>query len=54
MVLDFAIHNVGEYYSSHYLDTTFSKDAQKFTSSWKEAGAAASPRQLQKLGTSKK
>ena len=50
MVLDFAIHNVGEYYSSHYLDTTFSKDAQKFTSSWKEAGAAASPRQLQKLG----
>jgi hypothetical protein len=49
MVLDFAIHNVGEYYSSHYLDTTFSKDAQKFTSSWKEAGAAASPRQLQKL-----
>lgn len=49
MALDFAIHNVGEYYSSHYLDTTFSKDAQKFTSSWKEAGAAASPRQLQKL-----
>ena len=50
MPLDFAIYNVGEYYSSHYLDTTFSKDAQKFTQQWKEAGAAASPRQLQKLG----
>ncbi|MEC4883578.1 MAG: hypothetical protein SAL70_19945 [Scytonema sp. PMC 1070.18] len=50
MTLDFAILNVGEYYSSHYLDTTFSKDAQKFTQSWKEAGAAASPRKLQKLG----
>lgn len=50
MPLDFAIQNVGEYYSSHYLDTTFSKDAQKFTQSWKEAGAAAAPRQLQRLG----
>lgn len=49
MPLDIAILNVGEYYSSHYLDTTFSKDAQKFTQQWREAGAAASPRQLQKL-----
>jgi hypothetical protein len=49
MSLDLAIHNVGEYYSSHYLDTTFSKDAQKFTQAWKEEGAAASPRQLQRL-----
>jgi hypothetical protein len=50
MPLDIAVQNVGEYYSSHYLDTTFSKDAEKFTKQWKEAGAAASPRQLQRLG----
>jgi hypothetical protein len=50
MPLDIAVYNVGEYYSSHYLDTSFSKDAQKFTQGWKEAGAAACPRQLQRLG----
>ena len=26
MPLDTAINNVGEYYSAHYLDSTFAKD----------------------------
>jgi len=50
MPLDIAIQNVGEYYSSHYLDTTFTKDTKGVAQQWKEAGANATPRRLQKLG----
>lgn len=50
MPLDLAIQNVGEYYSSHYLDTTFSKDTKTLLKEWKAAGANATPRRLRKLG----
>jgi hypothetical protein len=49
MPLDLAIQNVGEYYSSHYLDTTFSKDTKNLKADWKAAGANATPRRLRKL-----
>ena len=52
MPLDTAIQNVGEYYSSHYLDTSFAKEkgAKALLKQWKEQGANASPRRLAKLG----
>ncbi|MGF1499892.1 MAG: hypothetical protein ACFB8W_24150, partial [Elainellaceae cyanobacterium] len=49
MPLDLAIQNVGEYYSSHYLDTTFGKDTKNLLKEWKAAGANATPRRLRKL-----
>ena len=49
MALDTAINNIGEYYSAHYLDSTFSKDIKDFKNKWKEQGAAAVPRRLQAL-----
>ncbi|PYP82901.1 MAG: hypothetical protein DMF61_24875 [Blastocatellia bacterium AA13] len=49
MPLDTSIINVGEYYSSHYLDSTFSKDVAGLTAEWKEQGSNASPRRLQSL-----
>ncbi len=51
MPLDTCITNVGEYYSSHYLDSTFSKDLTKWTEHWKSQGSQAAPRRLQALGT---
>ena len=50
MPLDTSISNVGEYYSSHYLETTFAKDLKDRAAQWKEQGAQATPRRLQKLG----
>ena len=52
MPLDSAIQNVGEYYSSHYLDTSFVKEkgAKAIIKQWKEQGVNASPRRLAKLG----
>jgi len=50
MPLDTSINNVGEYYSSHYLETTFAKDLKDRATQWKEQGAQATPRRLQKLG----
>ena len=47
MPLDTCITNVGEYYSSHYLDSTFSKDLAKWTEHWKTQGSQAAPRRLQ-------
>ncbi len=49
MPLDTAISNVGEYYSAHYLDTTFAKDIRELTAKWKERGSEAPPRRLQAL-----
>jgi hypothetical protein len=51
MPLDTCITNVGEYYSSHYLDSTFSKDLAKWVEGWKDQGSQAVPRRLQALAT---
>ncbi len=50
MPLDTCITNVGEYYSSHYLDSTFSKDVKELVSRWNEQGSSSIPRRLQALG----
>jgi hypothetical protein len=49
MPLDTCITNVGEYYSSHYLDSTFTKDVKDLVAKWKERGSQAPPRRLQRL-----
>ncbi len=49
MPLDTCITNVGEYYSSHYLDSTFARDVDKLVTSWREAGSQAPPRRLAAL-----
>lgn len=49
MPLDTCITNVGEYYSSHYLDSKFSDNLKQLVSTWKELGAKAPPRSLQAL-----
>ena len=49
MPLDTCITNVGEYYSSHYLDSTFTKDVKDLVARWKDQGAQAAPRRLQNL-----
>ena len=49
MPLDTCITNVGEYYSSHYLDTTFAGDLKQIAAGWKEQGSQATPRRLQAL-----
>ena len=46
MPLDTCITNVGEYYSSHYLDSTFSKDVKELVSRWNEQGSSSIPRRL--------
>ena len=48
MPLDTCITNVGEYYSSHYLDSTFTKDVKDLVAKWKD-GSQAPPRRLQRL-----
>ena len=49
MPLDTCISNVGEYYSSHYLDSTFTKDVKELVAKWKDQGSLAPPRRLQRL-----
>lgn len=49
MPLDTCIQNIGEYYSSHYLDSTFAQDTRELTAKWKEMGSSATPRKLQSL-----
>ena len=44
MPLDTCITNVGEYYSSHYLDSTFARDVRELVNRWREDGAQAPPR----------
>jgi hypothetical protein len=49
MPLDTCIANVGEYYSSHYLDSTFARDVKALESRWRDEGSQAVPRRLQAL-----
>ncbi len=49
MPLDTCITNVGEYYSSHYLDSTFTKDVKELVKTWGELGSDAPPRRFQNL-----
>jgi hypothetical protein len=49
MPLDTSITNVGEYYSSHYLDSTFAKDLTSLVAEWNKQGSQAVPRRLQAL-----
>jgi hypothetical protein len=49
MPLDTCISNVGEYYSSHYLETTFANDLADLSKKWREQGAESPPRRLQRL-----
>lgn len=49
MPLDTCITNVGEYYSSHYLDSTFAKDLKDLLAKWKDEGSQAVPRKTQSL-----
>jgi hypothetical protein len=49
MPIDTSIHNVGEYYSSHYLNNTFAKDIQQIISDWRKQGSQSIPRRLQHL-----
>ena len=50
MPLDTSITNVGEYFSSHYLDSTFARDVKDLVDKWNEQGSQAAPRRLQTLG----
>ncbi|MCK5681666.1 hypothetical protein KAI46_12735, partial [bacterium] len=49
MPLDTCITNVGEYYSSHYLDSTFAKDLKGLISKWNDEGSQSAPRKAQSL-----
>ena len=49
MPLDTCITNVGEYYSSHYLDSTFAKDLKDLLAKWKDEGSQSVPRRTQSL-----
>lgn len=49
MPLDTSIINVGEYYSSHYLESTFAKDVAGLMEKWRAEGTIATPRKLQAL-----
>lgn len=49
MSLDTSINNVGEYYSSHYLTSTFSNDVKNLIAEWRKQGSNAVPRRIQQL-----
>ncbi len=49
MPLDTAIHNIGEYYSAHYLDSVFMRDIKPLVERWRAGGADAVPRRIQRL-----
>ena len=49
MSLDTSINNVGEYYSSHYLTSIFSKDVKNLIAEWRRKGSNAVPRRIQQL-----
>lgn len=50
MPLDTAIHNVGEYYSAHYLDLGFAADLKDLLAEWRKRGSQSPPRRVQQLG----
>ncbi|MDB2686878.1 hypothetical protein N9Y42_06670, partial [Mariniblastus sp.] len=49
MSLDTCITNVGEYFSSHYLDSTFTKDVKDLLDRWNKEGSQSPPRKFQSL-----
>ena len=49
MPVDTCITNVGEYYSSHYLDSTFTKDVKELVQRWNADGSQSPSRQLHSL-----
>jgi len=49
MPVDPCIQNVGEYYSSHYLESTFAGDVHQLTAKWRQLGSQAPPRRVQGL-----
>jgi hypothetical protein len=49
MSLDTSISNVGEYYSSHYLSSFFSKDIKQLVTEWKDQGTSSVPVRLRQL-----
>jgi len=49
MPIDTCVQNVGEYYSSHYLDSTFGRDMQQLQVGWREQSSRSVPRRLQAL-----
>ncbi|MBK6606655.1 MAG: hypothetical protein IPG24_14510 [Leptospiraceae bacterium] len=49
MAIDSCIQNVGEYYSSHYLDTIFANDLTGLIAKWKEEGTASTPAKIKRL-----
>jgi len=40
MPLDTVTNDVGEYYSAHYLDSTFAKDIAELKRRWRELGSS--------------
>jgi hypothetical protein len=50
MTIDSSILNVGEYFSSHYLDSTFARDVKEMVDKWNEQGSQSAPRKIQTLG----
>ncbi|HQH74644.1 MAG TPA: hypothetical protein PK360_21385, partial [bacterium] len=49
MPVDTCIANVGEYYSSHYLDSTFAGDLKQWIQQWREQGSQSVPQRLKRL-----
>ena len=49
MALDTSIHNVGDYYAAHYLDSQFQKDVEPVLKAWRPLGSASPARRLAAL-----
>lgn len=49
MALDTSIHNVGDYYAAHYLDSQFQKDVEPILKVWRPLGSASPARRLAAL-----
>lgn len=52
MALDSAIHNIGDYYASHYLGSQFAKDVEPVLKGWRSLGSQSPARLLARLGDS--
>ena len=46
MALDTSIHNVGDYYAAHYLDSQFQRDVEPILKAWRPLGSASPARRL--------
>jgi hypothetical protein len=49
MALDTSIHNVGDYYAAHYLDSQFLKDVEPVLKAWRPLGSASPARRMASL-----